>query len=929
MRFLSPSMSRNRKGLFLRIIAITALSTAMFLTFMPVSPAQEPLEPAPFAFTSGDWSVGEVAVGRAPNGDAIAAWNGKKNDTQTYQGLYAQRVDTNGDFLWEGGLTLAEPASNVAAPMISVAADGSAIAVWRDNRTVGSKLYSQKVSPAGNTMWTTNGVAVANTMGEQHNPSLVSDGQGGAIVAWEDYPNGIPNVYAQRIDSSGNHKWGSGGMLVSDAAGGRDQPSVVSDGNGGAVVAWHELNGSDVYGQRFDAAGNRQWGSSGKPFSTASMCQTAPTVVMTPNGDFVTIWNDNRTGDMDIYGQKFNGNGNPVWPKETALARDPNVMFDEPKPVRVQGSGWAASKDVSVFFSGTDTTAPASQDRNVYGQVLDTSSGNTALKAPVQVLTPGADDIKGISTAPFSSGGGFVAWSDYHTGQWRSYYNWMDGSGRLHWGEPQSTGVPSNTESQWGEGIASGGQSSALVTWVNYEQGSSKGQAYGSWIGDLFPNTYYFAEGTTRPGFAPFIPIMNKSITDDVAVTCNFLKGDGTTQQVDMTVPANSRGTLNVQNVLGTGDDLAHDFSTIVNSTGPILAERPMYFDYQGIQGGSDVIGATQPGTTFYFAEGTTRPGFTSYFAVANTSSTTSANVTAHFYRGDGTTQDVPMEVPPNTRSTLRVNDVLGEGNDPAYDFGAKVESTNGVPILVERPMYFDYLGQWDGGTDVIGASSPGTTFYFAEGTTRPGFHSYFALANYESQDATAKLTYYRGNGAAETQDITIPASSRQTINVNNILGEGNDPAYDFGAKVESTNGVPFLVERPMYFSYQGQWDGGTDVIGAPSLDTTFYFAEGTTRPGFDTYFSLSNIGGSDTASVDIEFHKGDGTTQTHSVDVPPNSRTTVRTNDILGEGQDIAHDFSATVRSTNGVPILVERPMYFSYQGQWDGGTDVIGFTP
>ncbi|MDY6796763.1 MAG: hypothetical protein SWK76_15995 [Actinomycetota bacterium] len=51
-------------------------------------------------------------------------------------------------------------------------------------------------------------------------------------------------------------------------------------------------------------------------------------------------------------------------------------------------------------------------------------------------------------------------------------------------------------------------------------------------------------------------------------------------------------------------------------------------------------------------------------------------------------------------------------------------------------------------------------------------------------------------------------------MNVNDVLGEGQDPAYDFSARAESTNGVPILAERLMYFSYQGQWDGGTDVIG-------------------------------------------------------------------------------------------------------------------
>ncbi|MBU1670607.1 MAG: hypothetical protein KKF41_16135 [Actinobacteria bacterium] len=38
--------------------------------------------------------------------------------------------------------------------------------------------------------------------------------------------------------------------------------------------------------------------------------------------------------------------------------------------------------------------------------------------------------------------------------------------------------------------------------------------------------------------------------------------------------------------------------------------------------------------------------------------------------------------------------------------------------IIAERPMYFNYLGAWTGGHDVVGATSEATTWYFAEGYT-------------------------------------------------------------------------------------------------------------------------------------------------------------------------------------------------------------------
>jgi hypothetical protein len=74
---------------------------------------------------------------------------------------------------------------------------------------------------------------------------------------------------------------------------------------------------------------------------------------------------------------------------------------------------------------------------------------------------------------------------------------------------------------------------------------------------------------------------------------------------------------------------------------------------------------------------------------------------------------------------------------------------------------------------------------------------------------------------------------------------------------------------------------------------------------------------------------KGDGTTDSQTLMVGKNSRSTVYARDKLGTGDDVVHDFSATVECINGESIIAERPMYFDYQGKWTGGHDVVGFTP
>jgi hypothetical protein len=448
-------------------------------------------------------------------------------------------------------------------------------------------------------------------------------------------------------------------------------------------------------------------------------------------------------------------------------------------------------------------------------------------------------------------------------------------------------------------------------------------------------STFYFAEGTCRPGFDPYICIQNPG-SADAAIVITYMKGDSRTQAQSLSVPRNSRYTVRVKDVLGEGNDSAHDFSAKVQCTNSqkVIAERPMYFNYQGYtqlnwNGGHDVVGATAPAATWYFAEGTCRPGFDPYICLQNPGSADAA-VTVTYMKGNGKTASQKMTVTRNSRSTVKVKDVLGEGNDIAHDFSAKVECTNGQAVIAERPMYFCYNGVWTGGHDVMGATTPASNYYFAEGTCRPGFDPYFCIQNPGGADATIVITYMKGDGKLWPQSLTVPKNSRYTVKVKDVLGEGNDIAHDFSAKVECTNGQTIIAERPMYFNYQGytqlNWNGGHDVIGATSPKSAFYFAEGTCRPGFDPYICIQNPGSTD-ASVKITYMKGDGTTKVQTLTVKSNSRSTVKVADTLGAGADKAHDFSAKVECTNGQTIIAERPMYFDYNG-WTGGHDVVGYT-
>ncbi|MDY6793904.1 MAG: hypothetical protein SWK76_01285 [Actinomycetota bacterium] len=109
-------------------------------------------------------------------------------------------------------------------------------------------------------------------------------------------------------------------------------------------------------------------------------------------------------------------------------------------------------------------------------------------------------------------------------------------------------------------------------------------------------------------------------------------------------------------------------------------------------------------------------------------------------------------------------------------------------------------------------------------------------------------------------------------------------------------------------------WMGGSDTAGMPDAGRSWYFAEGCSRSGFDTWLCLANPG-DDAALLDIDYYCGDGETVTVTgLALGPHSRFTILVHeDGLGVGRH--DDFSIELRSVNGVPVVAERPTYVRYR--------------
>jgi hypothetical protein len=212
------------------------------------------------------------------------------------------------------------------APRTVTDGSGGAIIAWEDLRQ-GSKaaIYAARIRPDASLPWKTNGVEVGAPEAGQRLAGIVEDGSGGAFIAWWNDAAGNSDVFAQRINGSGNAVWGAAPLRVCNAPGNQQWVEMIADGEGGIILAWHDRRGpdNDIFAQRISANGQVLWAPNGVAVSTASGDQSYPQLASNRHGGAYIAWMDRRTED-DIYMQHILADGSLKWTEDVPVCTDIN-----------------------------------------------------------------------------------------------------------------------------------------------------------------------------------------------------------------------------------------------------------------------------------------------------------------------------------------------------------------------------------------------------------------------------------------------------------------------------------------------------------------------------------------------------------------------------------------------------------------------------
>ena len=249
------------------------------------------------------------------DGGAIIVWKDFKYDYD----IYAQRVDTDGNILWQNnGVAICSETGYQEDFKVASDGYGGAIIVWEDARVVGDfNIYAQRISSDGSLIWAVNGIAVCSVTGHQLKPDISINENGGAIIAWEDNRNVFTDIYAQSVNANGEFSWTVNGIAICTATDGQDSPKLTSDGSGGAVIVWrdHRRGFYDIYTQSVNSLGIIQWQANGLLLLLASSYPPARlSIVGDSNGGAIVCWDEDRTElNYDIFAQRVNHSGAMLW----------------------------------------------------------------------------------------------------------------------------------------------------------------------------------------------------------------------------------------------------------------------------------------------------------------------------------------------------------------------------------------------------------------------------------------------------------------------------------------------------------------------------------------------------------------------------------------------------------------------------------------
>jgi len=371
---------------------------------------------------------------------------------------------------------------------ISPGNDGEAIFVWSDTRFGMRNIFAHKVNQDGNLLWGDEGTIVTNLPGRQEDPVAITDGLGGAFIAWVDYRfDAQGDIFLQHIDNNGEILMDSNGVALAQIIGKQITINMCTDSLGGVFISWQDKRSGiddDIYGTHVTADHEIIAPGTGVPIVVEGGNQNAKTIEYAGSNEAFIAWADFRQGaNADIYAQRldvnmlglFAENGLPIAESEEQELKPRTTFVSNNTSFLAWKRGDEDSKILYQFIN---------QEGLVFSEPKPIST-NTALQTAPRVKRSGSGEI-------------FVNWKDLRDDpiDGDQYFQKIDTAG----------------DQQWSEGIRLDPTND--VDFSARFSANSQGGVSVIWERGTFPDVDIFFQNITSDG--------NYSLTDPLPISDNM-----------------------------------------------------------------------------------------------------------------------------------------------------------------------------------------------------------------------------------------------------------------------------------------------------------------------------------------------------------------------------------------------------------------------
>lgn len=405
----------------------------------------------------------DYSIASDTKGGAFIIWTDKRNNIKRSD-IFAQRINSLGYNLWTvDGIGVCVTSADKANPSTTEDGNGGVIIAWDDSINADRDIYAQKLDSSGNPQWTINGIPIVVKASKQKNVKIISDGAGGAIAVWEDSLAGYWDIYAQRINGNGVTMWTSGGVPVCTAIMNQKSPRLVTDGFGGAYIVWQDKRGGvdyDIYAQHLNSSGVPQFVLNGIAICNSIDKQTDPKIVSDKLGGAIITWQDKRGGiSYDVYAQRITSAGSLQW-----ISNGVSICSADSSQTSID----ITSDNISgAILTWRDKRNGLYHD--IYAQKVN-MTGTIAwqlngIKISSTALTQTNPNICGDG-----SGGAIITWQDSTIGNWDIRTQRINASGAALWNAGGNI-VSNAINTQTNPKNISDGKSGCIYIWQDFRNG--------------------------------------------------------------------------------------------------------------------------------------------------------------------------------------------------------------------------------------------------------------------------------------------------------------------------------------------------------------------------------------------------------------------------------------------------------------------------